>query len=137
MGIIALPEKNKNWNNPALVDKWSHTVNRVWKHATIYTLAITSSSSKDQHVQGGVSLIVTNKWASRVIYHGSDELGIWVWIKVEGRHNQILTVMVMYISQKGTPHDGKVESFWTQQYQHLLNEKLSKESLSPIAYPRD
>ena len=135
--IIALPETNKNWNQPWLREKWSRTVKRVWKHAKIYTSTIKTAPTNEHYVQGGVSLIVTDKWSSRITGHGSDELGRWAWITLKGRRDQKITILTLYRSQRGSPHDGKLEAVWTQQYQHLLTKKLSQESLESIRDPRE
>ena len=65
-------------------------------------------------MQGGVSLILTNNWASRVKDYVTDDLGRLTWITLDGRNNQKLKIIAMYRSQPGYPHDGKVEAMCTQ-----------------------
>lgn len=113
--IIALPETNKNWNTPWIRQQWIKQVKTVWRHAKVYNSSIVSASTKDTHVQGGVSLIVTNKWSSRVISHGEDPLGRWAWIKLRGKQNQTLTCMTMYRPNPGQD-DKNLTSVWSQQY---------------------
>lgn len=112
--IIALPETNKNWNRAWTTEKWRRLVQSVWKHAKVYTATIQPAPQDEHYIQGGVSLIVTNKWASRVIANGTDPLGRWAWIKLAGRRKQTLTCLVMYRPHNGSPIDGKVGAVWTQ-----------------------
>ena len=57
-------------------------VRKIWNHAKIYTATMSTARADDQVVQGGVGVIVINKWASRVIDHGVDILGRWAWVKL-------------------------------------------------------
>ena len=125
VNIIALPEANRNWKVPWLQDCWESEVQRVWRHTKVFNSSI-NTDQRNTKIQGGVSLIVTNCWASRVVVHGEDPLGRWVWVRLRGKSNEMFTYMVMYRPNPGSPDSGP-EMVWTQQYQHQLQEVLDKE----------
>ena len=105
--VIALPETNKNWKLEWLRSKWSSEVRRIWRHAKVYTSSISEPIDKRAtFIQGGVSIIVTNKWSSRVITHGADSLGRWVWVTMRGRQQQKITLVTMYRPNPGSVADG-------------------------------
>ena len=79
--VITLPETNKHWELEWLRKQWAAEVRQLWQHAKVYTSCITAPTDKySTHVQGGVGLIITERWASRVVASGSDSLGRWVWV---------------------------------------------------------
>ena len=81
MDVITLLENNKKWELEWLWKQWAAEVRQVWQHAKVYTSSITAPTDKYlTHVQGGVGLIITKRWASRVVASGSDLLGRWVWV---------------------------------------------------------
>ena len=45
--IIALPETNKNWNQPATTEKWKWLVQGIWKHTKVYRAAIKYAPQED------------------------------------------------------------------------------------------
>ena len=95
--VISLPETNRNWQQEWIRNKWKREVTRVWLHAKVYCASIDKPAQPHAtYVQGGVSLIVTDKWASRVMAHGSDQLGRWAWVTLKGRSAEKLTVAAVY-----------------------------------------
>ena len=73
--VIDLPETNKNWKLEWLQNQWKGEVKKVWKHAKVYTASMKYPTDKHRHhLQGGVGLIITDRWASRVMESGSDPL---------------------------------------------------------------
>ena len=42
---------------------------------------------------GGVGLIVTNRWANRVMASGSNPLGRWVGVTLRGKRREKLTIV--------------------------------------------
>ena len=44
----------------------------------------------------GVGLIVTNKWASRIIRSVSDPMGRWMWATLQGKRQELLTLVCAY-----------------------------------------
>ena len=136
VNIIALPETNRNWKVPWLQDRWESEVQRVWRHAKVFNSSI-NTDQRNTKIQGGVSLIVTNRWASRVVDHGEDPLGRWAWVQLRGKSNEMFTCMAMYQPNPGSPDNGP-ETVWTQQYQHRLQEVLDKEGdTESIIDPRE
>ena len=74
--ILSLPETNCNWTKEWLRNKWLGKAYRVWQHAKVFFTSIDQPASKyDNFVQGGACLIITGRWASWVMVHGSDSLG--------------------------------------------------------------
>ena len=124
--IVVLPETNKNWNQPWLSSQWESQIKRVWKHAKVFNSTITNAPKDTSYIHGGVSIIVTNKWSSRIKDHGTDYLGRWEWVQLQGKHDQTITCMAMYRPNPGHQSDGKIETVWAQQYRHLTSINTQK-----------
>ena len=113
--IISLPETNRNWAKEWLQNKWKSEVQRVWRHAKVFFASIDKPNERHaKFVQGGACLIVTGKWASRVMTHGSDYLGRWVWVTLRGQRNQKLTAVSLYRPNPGSVSSGPT-TVWSQQ----------------------
>ena len=117
--IISLPETNRNWAKEWLQNRWKSEVQRVWRHAKVFSASIDQPTERRaDFVQGGACLIVTGKWASRVMAYGSDYLGRWVWVTLRGRWNQKLTVVSMYRPNPVSKSSGPT-TVWSQQRSRL------------------
>ena len=113
--ILSLPETNCNWTKEWLRNKWMGKAYRVWQHAKVFFTSIDQPASKyDNFVQGGACLIITGRWASRVMAHGSDSLGRWVWATLWGKQQERLTVVSLYCPNPGGDDSGPT-TVWAQQ----------------------
>ena len=130
--VIALPETNRNWQMEWIRNKWKNQVKRVWPHAKVYYASIDKpAQTRANYVHGGVSLIVTNCWASRVMEHGSDYLGRWAWITLRGEQQEQMTVAVMYRPNPGTSTAGPT-TVWLQQRTRLQEMALERDDTREV-----
>ena len=135
--IIGLPETNQNWKHPYTVSRWTRQVRRVWPHAKVFTSSITTANRDRPYNRGGVSLIITNKWSSRVVNHGSDDLGRWSWVKLRGKLNQHLFCVVMYRPNIETVTEDHLLSAWNQQYHAILQSHADSQQYQLKIDPRE
>ena len=135
--IIALPETNCNWKHKLTNAQWNNQVKRIWKHAKIFNSSINSVDPAKAYNRGRVSIIVTNKWASRVVDSRTDYLGRWSWVKLTGKRSQNLYCLAMYRPNPGNESDGHLLSVWNQQHQYLQQQYLNKEQIPPKIDPRE
>lgn len=132
--VVALPETNKNWKKAWLRNRWKSEVQRVWRHSKIvFTSMDVPADPMADYQQGGACMIVTGAWASRVMEHGSDRLGRWVWATLRGRQQEKMTVVTMYRPNRGSPSSGPA-TVWSQQksrLQELASEPTSDSTIDP------
>ena len=86
-----------------------------------------------EYLQGGACLIVTGAWASRVMEHGSDNLGRWVWATLRGQQQEKTTVVTMYCPNRGSTTLGP-STVWSQQWirlQEMVNEEEGDQTVDP------
>ena len=133
--VIALPETNRNWNKEWLRNKWTSEVKRVWRHAKVFYASLDRPADINaEFIQGGTCLIVTGKWASRVVEHGSDPLGRWVWATLRGRQRERTTIVSMYRPNIGSLANGPA-TVWAQQ-RSRIQEMMGSESCQSDVDPR-
>lgn len=124
--VIALPETNRNWQQEWVRNKWKREVKRVWPHAKVFGASLDRPAQPEAgYVHGGVSLIITNCWASRIMEHGNDFLGRWVWVTLRGKKQERLTVAAMYRPNQGYTTDGPL-TVWAQQRARLQELALER-----------
>ena len=127
--VVSLPETNKNWNKEWLRNKWRGEVTRVWRHAKVFFTSIDKPAiATADHVQGGACLIVTDRWASRIVAHRSDDLGRWVWVTLRGQQNKRLTIVSMYRPNPGGKNDGPT-TVWAQQRARMQEKATGREEM--------
>ena len=61
---------------------------------------------------------MTNKWASRVIRHGTDLLGRWLWVTLHGKRKEVITLVSAYRPNPGQVSSGQT-TVWLQQHHKL------------------
>jgi exonuclease III len=110
--IISMAETNINWqfgNSRRLV---MQRIRRFWKRATLVTSSIASKNGPYQ--RGGVAMIITGKWATRICQTNSDQqYGQWCSATIRGRDNEKITFITAYnpcSTNKGP------STTWTQQH---------------------
>ena len=79
---------------------------------------------------GGVSLIINEKWAGRITESGGDKMGRWFWATMKGQENKTITVVVMYRPNPGSISASQLVSAWRQQYEYILNKKIENNNIS-------
>ena len=109
----------------------------MWRHTKIFNSIITTADPDTSYDRGGFSLIVTNKWASRVVDHGSDPLGLWSWVKLKGKKDQHLYCLVMYRPNPDTVSGGNLLSTWIQQHRAILQPYLDQQNPHPTIDPQE
>ena len=113
--IIALPETNRNWKKEWLRNRWKNEVQMVWRHSKVFFTSIDEPVDPyADFVQGGSCLIIKGRWASRVVAHGGDDLGRWVWATLRGRQNKKVMFVTMYRPNRGLASLGPA-TVWSQQ----------------------
>ena len=110
---MGLAETNINWANKWARAKWCRLIEKAWPGSRVFVLSISTDDSESVNLQGGVSLIVSRKWAAHVQENGSDPLGRWVWVTLYGSNGRKLTVVSAYRPNEGGPSSGS-DTVWRQ-----------------------
>ena len=122
--LVVLPETNRNWQNRTIQRKWETVVRKVWKHAKILTTSTPVNYSEVDYLAGGVGVIVTNKWSSRVVEVGVDTMGRWIHITFQGQRGQFLTCVGVYRVNPGRNRSVDTNTAWRHQYNYILEKRL-------------
>ena len=77
-------------------------VKKIWNHSQVVNTNMPTIDTESDYQPGGVSIIVTNRWASQIVESGTDEMGRWVYVTLQGQHNTTLTCMGLYRVNKGS-----------------------------------
>jgi endonuclease/exonuclease/phosphatase family metal-dependent hydrolase len=118
VGIIALQEPNVDFTQYRLRDQ---CLKILHEHFGMVHMVTSSSSIRAPNAwkPGGTLLAVVGKSCSRVLSSGSDELGRWTWITMQGSNNKSITVYNVYNVCKTTIGRAGAATAFAQQW-HLL-----------------
>ena len=85
--------------------------------------SIDTKDGETVHQQGGVSLIINEKWAPHIRVSGGDKLGCWAWATMGGSGNKKITVVSAYRPCEGNMTDGS-DTVWRQQYNAITKRAI-------------
>jgi len=118
ISIIALQETNIDWTQYKIRDKCGEIFREHFGNAHVVT-STSSIKAPNTWKPGGTLLAVVGPWSTRVLDSGTDELGRWTWIKLQGREQESITIYNVYnVCKNAIGRAGPATAF-AQQW-HLL-----------------
>jgi len=106
--IVAITEPNRNFEQQQMRADYINTLRKASDHQQT-ALASAKMGWPEEHQQGGTAISVRNKWATRYLAQGSDEMGRWSYITLNGKGTTRITFMVAYRVCDGS-HDTPITS---------------------------
>ena len=116
MDIRGVAETNVNWTEKTLQEAMVEVKLRFGQGQVV---GISGKSTKEGYLPGGTALVAKGKITGRIIERGSDVMGRFVWIKLNGKNNkQVMIILAYRVCKYGTnigPH-----TVHMQQVKYLL-----------------
>ena len=102
IGLFGIQETNCNFENGHMLESFHALIRGVSSHHH----GIVSSAKlglKSDHQPGGTAVSARNKWATRFLAKGSDDMGRWSWITLTGQGTIKITFISGYRVCDGAP----------------------------------
>ena len=95
VAVFGIQEPNRNFEREHMLASFHGIINQVCTH---HHGAVSSAKMQwtQDHQPGGTAVSVMNKWATRFLDKGSDDLGRWSWITIAGRGTTKITFLSAY-----------------------------------------
>ena len=93
IGLFGIQETNRNFENGHMLDSFHSLIKGVSSHHH----GVVSSAKLgllSDHQPGGTAVSTRNKWASRFLGQGTDDMGRWSWLTLTGQG----TIKITFIS---------------------------------------
>jgi hypothetical protein len=103
VNIGCLLETNANWKQPSVLRQCHATLRKHLKHHILINLCSTATA-RHSYLSGGTVSIAANNWTGQIASLGSDphRLGRWSYIRVKGKTDQQLLIVMVYQVCKGS-----------------------------------
>lgn len=125
--IVCLPETNVNWGNPHECDRWRAVAQRTWPKSKILNASIKGNDRTQSWQPGGVSMIISSKYASMISASGADKMGRWVWATF-GSGNEKVTIITVYRVCEGSQQTEGPSTAWSQQRDFMVNKMMTEDA---------
>jgi exonuclease III len=95
VAVFGIQEPNRNFEREYMLTSFHRIINQVCTH---HHGAVSSAKMQwtQDHQPGGTAVSVMNKWATRFLDKGSDDLGRWSWITIAGQGTTKITFVSAY-----------------------------------------
>ena len=102
VSLFGIQETNRNFEVPHMLDSFHNAIKGVSSH---HHGAVSSAKLKWQtdHQPGGTAVSVRDKWATRFLSKGSDDMGRWSWVTLSGQGTTKITFISGYRVCEGAP----------------------------------
>jgi exonuclease III len=95
VAVFGIQEPNRNFERRNMLESFHRIINKVSKH---HHGAVSSAKMQwpQDYQPGGTAVSVRNKWATRYLSKGSDEIGRWSWVTIAGQGTTRITFISAY-----------------------------------------
>ena len=95
IGLFGIQETNRNFERQHMLDSFHTVIKGISTH---HQGAVSSAKLQwpSDYQPGGTAVSVRNKWASRFLSRGSDDLGRWSWVTLTGQGTTKITFISGY-----------------------------------------
>ena len=95
VAVFGIQEPNRNFEQNEVRESFHRIVNKASTH---HHGSVSSAKMNwpQEYQPGGTAVSIRNKWATRYLDKGSDELGRWSWVTIEGQGKTRITFISAY-----------------------------------------
>ena len=95
VAIFGIQETNRNFERQHMLTSFHRIINKVSTH---HHGAVSSAKLQwpNDYQPGGTAISIRNKWTTRYLDKGSDDLGRWSWLTIAGQGTTKITCISAY-----------------------------------------
>lgn len=136
--IIGIAKTNINFNRNDLQENFRTRIRNV-RPTHKCVISHMKSESTDNHIRGGVAMILNGNWCGRTVATESDTMGRWASITLQGRQDSQIRIISAYRPCSSTNDGSKRRTVWMQQWERLREDGKKepdprKQCLSDLAH---
>jgi hypothetical protein len=96
--MFGFVECNVDWQALTCRSDWQSTLRDLWPYSSFVTSSVpTVTNNQSQYLPGGTCTTVVDKWATRVLEKGSDQIfGLYTWVTMAGKNHARITLITVY-----------------------------------------